>query len=75
MRLATFGSVFVAAAANAPDLDFMNRVHQLWPEDAHRLPNVLAFYASTGIALVRSVSFRGRRGRGRRADRARGPCP
>ena len=49
MRLATFGSAFAAAATAAPELDFMNRVHHLWPEDAHHLPAILAFYADAGV--------------------------
>jgi GNAT superfamily N-acetyltransferase len=49
MRLATFGGALAAAASNAPEIDFMNRVHHLWPEDAHHLPSVLAFYADAGV--------------------------
>jgi GNAT superfamily N-acetyltransferase len=49
MRLATFGSAFAAAATNAPELDFMNRVHHLRPEDAHHLPAILAFYADAAV--------------------------
>jgi GNAT superfamily N-acetyltransferase len=49
MRLATFGSAFAAVATKAPELDFMNRVHHLWPEDADRLPAILDLYAGTAI--------------------------
>jgi GNAT superfamily N-acetyltransferase len=49
MRLTTFGSAFAAAATNAPELDFMNRVHHLWPEDAHHLPAILTFYADAAV--------------------------
>jgi ribosomal protein S18 acetylase RimI-like enzyme len=49
LRLETFGDAFAAAATGVPDLDFMNRVHGLRPEDAHHLPAILAFYAGTGI--------------------------
>lgn len=49
LRLATFGNVFAAAATGAPELDFMNRVHSLWPEDAHHLPAILEFYSDAGV--------------------------
>jgi GNAT superfamily N-acetyltransferase len=49
LRLRTFGGAFAGAAINAPELDFMNRVHHLWPEDAHHLPDILAFYAEARI--------------------------
>ena len=49
LRLETFGNAFAAAATEAPELDFMNRVHHLWPEDAPHLPAILRFYAGTGI--------------------------
>jgi ribosomal protein S18 acetylase RimI-like enzyme len=49
LRLATFGGAFAAAATGAPELDFMNRVHHLWPEDAHLLPSILDLYSGTGI--------------------------
>jgi GNAT superfamily N-acetyltransferase len=49
MRLATFGNAFAAAATEARELDFMNRVHQLWPEDAHHLPAILSFSADAGV--------------------------
>jgi hypothetical protein len=49
LRLQMFGGALAAAATGAPELDFMNRVHHLWPEDAPRLPDILRFYAGTRI--------------------------
>ena len=49
LRLASFGDAFAAVATGAPDLDFMNRVHRLWPEDAPHLPSILELYAGTGV--------------------------
>src|SRR5262249_42894204 len=49
LRLETFGAAVAAAATEAPELDFMNRVHHLWPEDASHLPAILRFYSGTGI--------------------------
>jgi ribosomal protein S18 acetylase RimI-like enzyme len=43
-RLERFGGVVAAIDPSRPELDFVNRVYGLWPEDADRVAEVVAFY-------------------------------
>lgn len=43
-RLERFGGAVAAIDPSRPELDFVNRVYGLWPEDADRVGEVVAFY-------------------------------
>lgn len=49
LRIERFGDVMAPLAANAPDLDFMNRVAGLAPANLDVLPTVLSLYRDAGI--------------------------
>jgi len=49
LRIDRFGDVMAPLAANAPELDFMNRVAGLTPQNVDVLPRVLSLYRATGI--------------------------
>jgi GNAT superfamily N-acetyltransferase len=48
-ELARFGAVVAAADPTRPELDFVNRVYGLWPEDADRVAEIAAFYRDRGV--------------------------
>jgi GNAT superfamily N-acetyltransferase len=48
-ELGRFGAVVVAADPTLPELDFVNRVYGLWPEDAGRVEQIAAFYRERGV--------------------------
>ena len=49
LRVERFGDVVAPLAANAPDLDFMNRVAGLTPRNLDVLPAVLSLYRDAGV--------------------------
>jgi hypothetical protein len=49
LRIERFGDAVAPLAANAPELDFMNRVAGLAPENADVLPRILSLYRAAGI--------------------------
>jgi ribosomal protein S18 acetylase RimI-like enzyme len=48
-ELARFGAATAAVDPSRPELDFVNRVYGLWPEDAERAPELARFYAERGV--------------------------
>jgi hypothetical protein len=48
-ELARFGPVVAAADPTRPEVDFLNRVYGLWPEDADRVVEIAAFYRDRGV--------------------------
>lgn len=49
LRIERFGDAIAPASRAEPDLDFMNRVMRLFPRDAGRLEDILAFYRGLGV--------------------------
>ncbi len=49
LRLERIGAAVAPASPGAPEVDFLNRVIGLWPEDADRVPELVAFYRGLGI--------------------------
>lgn len=50
-----FGEAVAFAAPGAPDLDFLNRVNGLWPEEAASLPEIAAWYRGLGLRFWAEV--------------------
>jgi ribosomal protein S18 acetylase RimI-like enzyme len=48
-ELEWFGGAVAAVDPSRPELDFVNRVYGLWPEDAGRARDIAAFYAEHGV--------------------------
>jgi ribosomal protein S18 acetylase RimI-like enzyme len=48
-KLERFGAAVAAVDPSRPELDFVNRVHGLWPEDAGRADDIGAFYSGHGV--------------------------
>ena len=48
-ELERFGAAVAAVDPSRPELDFVNRVHGLWPEDADRVDDIAAFYRGCGV--------------------------
>ncbi len=48
-ELERFGEAVAAADPTRPELDFVNRVYGLWPEDAGRAGEIAAFYLDRGV--------------------------
>ena len=48
-ELARFGAVVAAADPTRPEVDFVNRVYGVWPEDAGRVADIAAFYRDRGV--------------------------
>jgi ribosomal protein S18 acetylase RimI-like enzyme len=44
-----FGGAVAAVDPSRPELDFVNRVYGLWPEDAGRSADIAAFYREHGV--------------------------
>jgi ribosomal protein S18 acetylase RimI-like enzyme len=49
LEVVRFGAAVAAACPTRPELDFMNRVEGLWPEDEGRVREVAAFYRERGL--------------------------
>ena len=49
LRIERFGDAFAPAALAMPDLDFVNRISRLAPQDADRLDAILRFYGAVGL--------------------------
>jgi GNAT superfamily N-acetyltransferase len=49
LRIERFGAAIAPASTAQPELDFMNRVMGLYPEDAGRVADILAYYRDLGI--------------------------
>jgi ribosomal protein S18 acetylase RimI-like enzyme len=49
-ELERFGSVVAAVDPSRPELDFVNRVYGLWPEDAARAGDIAAFYREHAVS-------------------------
>jgi ribosomal protein S18 acetylase RimI-like enzyme len=48
-ELERFGAVIAAVDPSRPELDFVNRVYGLWPEDTDRVDEIAAFYRRHGV--------------------------
>jgi ribosomal protein S18 acetylase RimI-like enzyme len=48
-ELERFGAAVAAVDPSRPELDFVNRVYGLWPEDAGRVDDIAAFYRERGV--------------------------
>jgi ribosomal protein S18 acetylase RimI-like enzyme len=48
-RLERFGEAVGAVDPSRPEVDFVNRVYGLWPEDAERVGEIAAFYGAQGV--------------------------
>jgi ribosomal protein S18 acetylase RimI-like enzyme len=48
-ELARFGGAVAALDASRPELDFVNRVYGLWPEDADRVEEIAARYRGAAV--------------------------
>lgn len=48
-ELERFGAAVAARDASRPELDFVNRVYGLWPEDADRVVEIAAGYRERGV--------------------------
>jgi ribosomal protein S18 acetylase RimI-like enzyme len=48
-RLERVGGAVVAVDSSRPELDFVNRVYGLWPEDADRVDEIAALYQGHGV--------------------------
>lgn len=49
LEVRRFGGAVGFACPSRPELDFLNRVHDLWPEDAARVPEIARFYADVRV--------------------------
>src|SRR5213083_3570187 len=49
LRIERFGAAISPASVAEPELDFMNRVMGLYPEDMDLVGDILAFYRDLGI--------------------------
>jgi hypothetical protein len=49
VSIAQFGAAFATRTPDHPDVDFLNTVHRLLPEDAGQVPRIAAHYADAGI--------------------------
>jgi ribosomal protein S18 acetylase RimI-like enzyme len=48
-QLARFGAATAAADSSRPELDFVNRVYGLWPEDADQIAGIAGFYRERSV--------------------------
>src|SRR5215204_911522 len=48
-ELERFGAAVAALDASRPELDFVNRVYGLWPEDADRVVEIATRYRERGV--------------------------
>jgi GNAT superfamily N-acetyltransferase len=48
-ELERFGAAVAAVDPSRPELDFVNRVYGLWPEDAEHAGEIAAFYRERGV--------------------------
>ena len=48
-QLERFGLATAAVDPSRPELDFVNRVYGLWPEDAEQVPRLARFYRDRGV--------------------------
>jgi ribosomal protein S18 acetylase RimI-like enzyme len=48
-QLRPFGAAVASADPSRPELDFVNRVYGLWPEDAEHAGELAAFYRELGV--------------------------
>ena len=48
-ELERFGAAVAAVHPSRPELDFVNRVYGLWPEDAERVDEIAAYYRERGV--------------------------
>jgi ribosomal protein S18 acetylase RimI-like enzyme len=48
-ELRSFGAATAAVDPSRPELDFVNRVYGLWPEDAEHVGEIAAFYRDRGV--------------------------
>jgi ribosomal protein S18 acetylase RimI-like enzyme len=48
-ELGRFGAAIAAVDPSRPELDFVNRVYGLWPEDVDRVDEIAAFYRRHGV--------------------------
>src|SRR5688572_21346310 len=48
-ELERFGEAVAAVDPSRPELDFVNRVYGLWPEDAEQVDQIAAFYRDRGV--------------------------
>lgn len=46
---ATFGSAFGSCTPDRPEVDFLNTVHRLLPDEAAQVPRIAAHYARAGV--------------------------
>jgi GNAT superfamily N-acetyltransferase len=49
VHIERFGAAIAAVDPARPELDFVNRVYGLWPEDADRVDEIAAFYRGHGV--------------------------
>ena len=49
VELERFGAAVAAVDPSRPELDFVNRVHGLWPEEVDRVADIAAFYRGHGV--------------------------
>lgn len=49
VSIAPFGAARALCTADLPEVDFLNTVHRLLPEDADHVPRIAAHYAAAGI--------------------------
>lgn len=49
VSIASFGAARAARTPDHPDVDFLNTVHRLLPEDAEQVPRLAAHYAEAGV--------------------------
>ena len=49
VRIERFGAAAAAASPERPEVDFMNRVCGLWPEDEEQVDRIVAWYRALGI--------------------------
>jgi hypothetical protein len=49
VEIARFGAAVAPVCPPRKDLDFLNRVANLWSEDADRVPEIVAFYRGHGV--------------------------
>jgi GNAT superfamily N-acetyltransferase len=48
-ELTRFGGAVASVDPTRPELDFVNRVYGLWPEDAHHVDDIAALYRRHGV--------------------------
>jgi ribosomal protein S18 acetylase RimI-like enzyme len=62
-ELGRFGEAVAAVDPSRPEVDFVNRVYRLWPEDAGQVERIAGFYRDRGVRgwleLAPSARFEG----------------